>query len=223
MTLKLERVFLQRNAPIRSSDHVPIPGTLLPTAGGSPTGLTPLQSPELRAISVHGGFPRTIKGLGTVPDPLAQTPRDAPGDFRAPYLLLDDRAGDVRTGCGGSNRLDETALLVWKLLGTGSDPRPRRPGISRRSRPTRRWPAGIDGDARCSARGTSSSGSAMRVSCAAWFPSAGSSLVRPAAPSRTPASSRSRTDRRSSMTARPRESSASRSRSGCSTAWEPWG
>ena len=77
-----------------------------------------------------------------------------------------------------------------------------RPGISRRSSPTRRWPAGSDGDARCCARGISSSGSAMRGSCAAWFPSAGSSPVRPAVPSRTPASSRSRTDRRSFMTAR---------------------
>ena len=56
---------------------------------------------------------------------------------------------------------------------------------------------------------------------AAWFLSADSSLVRPAAPSRTPASSRSRMDRRSFMTARPRESSASRSRSGCSTAGTP--
>ena len=43
--------------------------------------------------------------------------------LRALYHLLDVRVGDVRTGCGGSNRLDETARLVWKLLGTGSDPR----------------------------------------------------------------------------------------------------
>ena len=60
-------------------------------------------------------------------------------------------------------------------------------------------------------------------SCAAWFRSAGSSPGRPAAPSRTPASSRSRTDRRWFMTARPRESSASHSRSGCSTALGPLG
>ena len=61
----------------------------------------------------------------------------------APYLLLDAHFGDVRTGCGGSNRLDETALLVRKLLGTGSDPRrsagnlpplPSNPEMARRQR-----------------------------------------------------------------------------------------
>ena len=87
---------------------------------------------------MHGGFPRRIKGLGTVTDPEPRLPEMHLETLRALYLLLDDRVGDVRTGCGGSNRLDETALLVWKLLGTGST-RTARPGISRRSRPTRRW------------------------------------------------------------------------------------
>ena len=45
-------------------------------------------------------------------------------NLRAPTYLLDDLASDVRTRCGGSNRPDETTLLVWKLLGTGSHPRP---------------------------------------------------------------------------------------------------
>ena len=42
-----------------------------------PDRLDALTDTLLRAISVHGGFPRRIKGLGTVTDPLAQTPRDA--------------------------------------------------------------------------------------------------------------------------------------------------
>ena len=46
----------------------------------APGGLDAHTDTQLRAISVHGGFPRRIKGLGTVTDPLAQTPRDAPGD-----------------------------------------------------------------------------------------------------------------------------------------------
>ena len=45
-------------------------------------------------------------------------------EFRAPYHLLDDRVDDVLTRCGGSNRPDETALLVWKSLGTGGVPAP---------------------------------------------------------------------------------------------------
>ena len=30
---------------------------------------------------------------------------------------LDARVGDVRTGCGGGDRLDETPLLGWKFWG----------------------------------------------------------------------------------------------------------
>ena len=93
--------------------------------------------------AAHGGFPRKTKGLGTVTDPLAQTSQDRSGDFRALSLLLADHVGDVRTECGGSNRLDETAQLVWQLLGPGGDlrrsaghlpPLPSNPEMARRHR-----------------------------------------------------------------------------------------
>ena len=115
--------FPSRNAPTRSSDHVPIPGTLLPTAGGSPTGLTSLQSPSsepLPCTEVSPGH-KVWGGCWTATPKL---PESHPECLRALLHRLDARAGEVRTGFGGSNRLDETAHLVWQLLGPGRDPRP---------------------------------------------------------------------------------------------------
>ena len=212
----------QRKAPIRSSDHVPIPGTLLPTAGGSSTGLTPLQTPSSEPFpctEVSPGESKTWGRYGCLsPDFPRSTRRLSvlhifcwmialatyePGaaeatDWMKPPTWSGNYWGPAATRARSAGELP---------------PLPSNPQMARWHRWGREVLRQGDivfrlGDAR---------------SCAAWFPSAGSSPGRPAVPSRTPASSRSRTDRRSSMTARRRESSASRSRSGCSTVWEPSG
>jgi hypothetical protein len=73
---------------------------------------------------MHGGSRRESRALGQYGPLSPDSPRCTSRLSVLHLHVLNDRVGDVRPECGGSDRLDETALLAWKLLGAGSDPRP---------------------------------------------------------------------------------------------------
>ena len=171
---------------------------------------------------MHGGSPRTVRGLGTVLDNSAHTLKTHLVALRALLHCLDDRAGVVRTECGGSNRLDKTTRLVWQLLGPGRDPSPvgrnlpplpSNPGMAR----WQEWGRDVLrqgdivfrlGDARV-LRGMVPLSRFIARATGSPFSHTGIVAIEDGSPVVYDCSSP--------------ESSASRSRSGCSTAWEPWG
>ena len=182
-----------------------------------------------RGVVAHGRLctqAASSKGPGTVTDPLApKLPEIHLETLRAPYCLLDDRALQTYEP-GAAEATDWMKPPSWsgnywgpaatRARSAGNlPPLPSSPEMGRWNR----WGVEVlrPGDI------VFRLGDGPRGRAADWCPSAISSPSPPAVPSRTPASSRSRTDHRSFMTARPRDFSASRSRSGCSTAWVPGG